>query len=271
MCLAEALLRIPDSADRRSPDRDKIGNTEWEKRLGASHSTFVNAGTWALMLTGRIVNLDNDDRNLGGTLKRLVARAGEPVIRQAVITAMRILGNQFVMGRNIHEAIERARSAEEGNGYRHSYDMLGEAARRTAPTPSATSSRYAATRSVGAIGDGRRRPPGISRRRSISIKLSALHPRYEVANEAARASTSCCPAQGARGRARARNCRLHHRRRGSRPPRPDARSTSLEALAVDSELAGWNGSRVSPSRPTRSAPCRCSTGSPTSPTAATGG
>ncbi|HMV55551.1 MAG TPA: trifunctional transcriptional regulator/proline dehydrogenase/L-glutamate gamma-semialdehyde dehydrogenase, partial [Rhodocyclaceae bacterium] len=131
MCLAEALLRIPDAATVDRLIRDKIGSTEWEKRLGTSHSTFVNAGTWALMLTGRIVNLDNEDRNLRGTLKRLVARTGEPVIRQAVITAMRILGKQFVMGRNIHEALERARSAEKA-GYRHSYDMLGESARSSA-------------------------------------------------------------------------------------------------------------------------------------------
>ncbi|HCZ17892.1 MAG TPA: bifunctional proline dehydrogenase/L-glutamate gamma-semialdehyde dehydrogenase, partial [Candidatus Accumulibacter sp.] len=119
MCLAEALLRIPDADTVDRLIRDKIGNTEWQKRLGTSHSTFVNAGTWALMLTGRIVNLDTADRNLSGTLKRLVARTGEPVIRQAVITAMRILGKQFVMGRNINEALERARSAEKA-GYRHS-------------------------------------------------------------------------------------------------------------------------------------------------------
>ena len=148
MCLAEALLRIPDSATVDRLIRDKIGNTEWEKRLGASHSTFVNAGTWALMLTGRIVNLDNDDRNLGGTLKRLVARAGEPVIRQAVITAMRILGRQFVMGRNIHEALERARSAEKA-GYRHSYDMLGESARSSADALRYFESYSAAIRAIG--------------------------------------------------------------------------------------------------------------------------
>ena len=89
MCLAEALLRIPDAETVDRLIRDKIGSTEWQKRLGASHSTFVNAGTWALMLTGRIVNLDTADRKLSGTLRRLVARTGEPVIRQAVITAMR--------------------------------------------------------------------------------------------------------------------------------------------------------------------------------------
>jgi RHH-type proline utilization regulon transcriptional repressor/proline dehydrogenase/delta 1-pyrroline-5-carboxylate dehydrogenase len=101
MCLAEALLRIPDADTVDRLIRDKIGSTEWQKRLGASHSTFVNAGTWALMLTGQIVNLDTAQRNVSGILKRLVSRTGEPVIRQAVTTAMRILGKQFVMGRNI--------------------------------------------------------------------------------------------------------------------------------------------------------------------------
>jgi RHH-type proline utilization regulon transcriptional repressor/proline dehydrogenase/delta 1-pyrroline-5-carboxylate dehydrogenase len=110
MCLAEALLRIPDADTVDRLIRDKIGSTEWQKRLGASHSTFVNAGTWALMLTGQIVNLDTAQRNVSGILKRLVSRTGEPVIRQAVTTAMRILGKQFVMGRNINEALERARS-----------------------------------------------------------------------------------------------------------------------------------------------------------------
>ena len=101
MCMAEALLRIPDTETVDKLIRDKIGNTEWANRLGASHSTFVNAGTWALMLTGHIVHLDGAEKNLGGTLKRLISRVGEPVIRQAIITAMRILGRQFVIGRTI--------------------------------------------------------------------------------------------------------------------------------------------------------------------------
>jgi RHH-type proline utilization regulon transcriptional repressor/proline dehydrogenase/delta 1-pyrroline-5-carboxylate dehydrogenase len=178
MCLAEALLRIPDAETVDRLIRDKIGSTEWEKRLGASHSTFVNAGTWALMLTGRIVNLGNDDTNLSGTLKRLVARAGEPVIRQAMISAMRILGRQFVMGRNIEEAIERARSAEK-TGYRHSYDMLGESARTGADALRYFESYSKAIAAIGKAAAGR----SVFEAPSISIKLSALHPRYEVAQE----------------------------------------------------------------------------------------
>ncbi|MEF8702405.1 MAG: bifunctional proline dehydrogenase/L-glutamate gamma-semialdehyde dehydrogenase PutA [Candidatus Accumulibacter sp. UW26] len=234
MCLAEALLRIPDSATVDRLIRDKIGNTEWERRLGASHSTFVNAGTWALMLTGRIVNLDNDDRNLGGTLKRLVARAGEPVIRQAVITAMRILGKQFVMGRNIHEAIDRARSAEKA-GYRHSYDMLGESARSGADALRYFESYRAAIRAIGDAAAGR---PAFEAP-SISIKLSALHPRYEVANED-RVRHELLPVVKALAvRAKARN--VGFTIDAEEADRLEMSLDLVEALAVDSELAGWDG------------------------------
>jgi RHH-type proline utilization regulon transcriptional repressor/proline dehydrogenase/delta 1-pyrroline-5-carboxylate dehydrogenase len=234
MCLAEALLRIPDSATVDRLIRDKIGNTEWEKRLGASHSTFVNAGTWALMLTGRIVNLDNDDRNLGGTLKRLVARAGEPVIRQAVITAMRILGRQFVMGRNIHEALERARSAEK-SGYRHSYDMLGESARSSADALRYFESYSAAIRAIGDAAAGR---PAFEAP-SISIKLSALHPRYEVAQEA-RVRHELLPAVKALAlRAKARN--IGFTIDAEEVDRLEMSLDLIEALATAPELAGWDG------------------------------
>ena len=234
MCLAEALLRIPDADTVDRLIRDKIGNTEWQKRLGTSHSTFVNAGTWALMLTGRIVNLDTADRNLSGTLKRLVARTGEPVIRQAVITAMRILGKQFVMGRNINEALERARSAEKA-GYRHSYDMLGESART-----SADALRYfdSYSKAIAAIGDAAAgQPPFIAP--SISIKLSALHPRYEVANED-RVRRELLPAIKALAvRAKARNVGLTID--AEEADRLEISLDLIEALAIDHELVGWNG------------------------------
>ncbi len=234
MCLAEALLRIPDAETVDRLIRDKIGSTEWQKRLGASHSTFVNAGTWALMLTGRIVNLDTADRKLSGTLRRLVARTGEPVIRQAVITAMRILGRQFVMGRNIHEALERARNAEKA-GYRHSYDMLGESART-----SADALRYfdSYSKAIAAIGDSAAgRPPFIAP--SISIKLSALHPRYEVANED-RVRRELLPAIKALAvRAKARNIGLTID--AEEADRLEMSLDLIEALAIDHELVGWNG------------------------------
>ena len=234
MCLAEALLRIPDAATVDRLIRDKIGSTEWERRLGESHSTFVNAGTWALMLTGRIVNLDNDDRNLSGTFKRLLVRAGEPVIRQAVITAMRILGKQFVMGRTINEALERARSAEKA-GYRHSYDMLGEAARS-----SADALRYFQSYStaIAAIGDAAAGRPAFAAP-SISIKLSALHPRYEVANEE-RVRQELLPAVKALAvQAKARN--IGFTIDAEEADRLEISLDLIEALATDHELTGWNG------------------------------
>ncbi|WP_313951985.1 bifunctional proline dehydrogenase/L-glutamate gamma-semialdehyde dehydrogenase PutA [Accumulibacter sp.] len=234
MCLAEALLRIPDADTVDRLIRDKIGSTEWQKRLGASHSTFVNAGTWALMLTGQIVNLETAERNVSGILKRLVSRTGEPVIRQAVTTAMRILGKQFVMGRNIHEALERARSAEKA-GYRHSYDMLGEAART-----SADALRYfdSYSKAIAAIGDAASgRPPFIAP--SISIKLSALHPRYEVANED-RVRRELLPAIKALAvRAKAKNIGLTID--AEEAERLELSMGLIEALATDHELVGWNG------------------------------
>jgi RHH-type proline utilization regulon transcriptional repressor/proline dehydrogenase/delta 1-pyrroline-5-carboxylate dehydrogenase len=234
MCLAEALLRIPDADTVDRLIRDKIGSAEWQKRLGASHSTFVNAGTWALMLTGQIVNLETAQRNLSGILKRLVSRTGEPVIRQAVTTAMRILGKQFVMGRNIHEALERARSAEKA-GYRHSYDMLGEAART-----SADALRYfdSYSKAIAAIGDAASgRPPFIAP--SISIKLSALHPRYDVASED-RARRELLPAiKALAARAKAKNIGLTID--AEEAERLELSMGLIEALATDHELVGWNG------------------------------
>ena len=128
MCLAEALLRVPDAETVDRLIRDKIAEADWRGHLGHSKSLFVNASTWALMLTGRVVRLDAaDTRDLAGTLKRLAHSSGEPVIRGGITQAMRILGRQFVMGRTIGEALARARD-DEKRGYRHSYDMLGEAA-----------------------------------------------------------------------------------------------------------------------------------------------
>jgi len=177
MCLAEALLRIPDrdTADRLI--RDKLRLADWEKHLGKSDSLFVNASTWALMLTGRLVKLGEfDERDMGSLLGRLVARSGEPVIRQAMMQAMRIMGRQFVMGRTIEEALERAK-AEEPLGYRHSYDMLGEAARTAKDAERYFEAYDRAIASIGRAAQGR----GPIASPGISVKLSALHPRYEFA------------------------------------------------------------------------------------------
>jgi RHH-type proline utilization regulon transcriptional repressor/proline dehydrogenase/delta 1-pyrroline-5-carboxylate dehydrogenase len=180
MCVAEALLRVPDTATADKLIRDKLGEANWKKHLGGSDSVFVNASTWGLMLTGQLVNLADDTRrDFTGALKRLVGRAGEPVIRLAVRQAMRIMGHQFVMGRTIDEALDR--SSEKANAaYRHSYDMLGEAA---LTQPDAERYHRAYQDAITALG---KRGPfrDVLEAPSISVKLSALHPRYEVAKRA---------------------------------------------------------------------------------------
>jgi len=178
MCLAEALLRIPDADTADKLIRDKIVNGHWKEHLGASPSLFVNASTWGLMLTGKLIELDQGvEKNLTGYMAALVARVGEPVIRTAFRQAMRIMGHQFVMGRSIEEALKRA--ASEGNrDYRHSYDMLGEAA-----LTARDAQRYfeAYSTAIDAIGATVEKGASVFAQPSISVKLSALHPRYELA------------------------------------------------------------------------------------------
>ncbi len=177
LCLAEALLRIPDADTQDRFIRDKMADADWRKHLGASDSMFVNASTWAMMLTGRILRWEKlAAGGVEGVLAKLVARSGEPVIRQAVREAIRILGRQFVMGRTIKEALERAADAE---AYRHSFDMLGEAARTAADAERYHEAYARAIAAIGAAagGKGPLAAPG------ISIKLSALHPRYEWAQK----------------------------------------------------------------------------------------
>ena len=176
LCLAEALLRVPDAETVDRLIRDKIGEANWESHLGRSESIFVNASTWALMLTGRLLHAQPAEPFLRGALRRLAARSGEPVVRQAVTAAMRILGRQFVIGRKIEEAIEHAREAER-HGYRHSYDMLGEAARTAADAARYFTAYENAIAAIGRSTAGR----DIAEAPGISVKLSALHPRYEMA------------------------------------------------------------------------------------------
>ncbi len=177
MCLAEALLRVPDADTADRLIRDKLADLDWKNHLGSSESIFVNASTWALMLTGRIMRLDRDGSDdLGAVLGRLVARSGEPVIRQAVTQAMRILGRQFVMGRTIAEALERAKRLE-ARGFRYSYDMLGEAVRTMTDADRYMQAYRDAIAAIGAASTDR----GPIDTPGISVKLSALHPRYEFA------------------------------------------------------------------------------------------
>ena len=175
MCLAEALLRIPDTATRDALIRDKIGGGDWRAHLGHSPSLFVNAATWGLVVTGSLTSLANET-GLSGALARLVARGGEPLIRGGVDVAMRLLGEQFVMGETIPLALARARKLEP-RGFRHSYDMLGEAAATAADARRYRDAYEAAIHAIGNAAEGR----GPIEGPGISIKLSALHPRYSRA------------------------------------------------------------------------------------------
>lgn len=125
--LAEALLRIPDKATRDALIRDKISNGNWQSHIGRSPSLFVNAATWGLLFTGKLVSTHNET-SLSRSLNRIIGKSGEPLIRKGVDMAMRLMGEQFVTGETIAEALANARKLEE-KGFRYSYDMLGEAAR----------------------------------------------------------------------------------------------------------------------------------------------
>ncbi len=174
MCLAEALLRVPDSLTMDALIEDKIAPSDWGKHLGHSSSSLVNASTWALMLTGRV--LDEGEPGIAGHLRAAVKRLGEPVIRTAVGRAMKEMGRQFVLGETIEAAMRRAQGME-AKGYSYSYDMLGEAARTGADAARYFDAYAQAIRAIGGAankGDIRANP-------GISVKLSALHPRYEEA------------------------------------------------------------------------------------------
>ncbi|MGG5822546.1 bifunctional proline dehydrogenase/L-glutamate gamma-semialdehyde dehydrogenase PutA [Falsiroseomonas sp. HW251] len=177
MCLAEALLRVPDNATADALIRDKIAGADWSRHLGRSASPLVNASTWALMLTGRV--LGEPGMDVTGAARRLLRRLGEPVVRTAVAQAMRLLGEQFVLGHDIEDAIAVA-APREAEGYTFSYDMLGEAARTAADAERYRRAYAAALDAVAAQARGNsvRTNPG------LSVKLSALHPRYETAQRA---------------------------------------------------------------------------------------
>lgn len=174
MCLAEALLRIPDKKTMDDLLCDKITSADWVSHLGQSESLFVNAATWGLVLTGKILNPNKN--KLGSALKQFVTRTSAPIIRKSVKQAMKVLGRQFVMGETIEAAIERARESE-ARGYRYSYDMLGEAARTAEDAERYFRSYQHAIEMIGKASHGKNFIEGPG----ISIKLSALHPRYEFA------------------------------------------------------------------------------------------
>ncbi|MBN9145424.1 MULTISPECIES: bifunctional proline dehydrogenase/L-glutamate gamma-semialdehyde dehydrogenase PutA [unclassified Novosphingobium] len=233
MCLAEALLRIPDNATRDALIRDKIARGQWQAHLGAGRKLFVNAATWGLIVTGRLVGA-NSDGSLGAALTRLIARAGEPLIRRGVDLAMELMGEQFVTGETIEEALKRARRLE-AQGFAYSYDMLGEAA-----TTAADAERYwrdyeNALHAIGkaAAARGPYAGPG------ISIKLSALHPRYARAQQD-RVMGELLPRVRALA-ILARDYDIGLNIDAEEAERLEISLDILEALALDPDLAGWNG------------------------------
>ncbi|MFH1157674.1 MAG: bifunctional proline dehydrogenase/L-glutamate gamma-semialdehyde dehydrogenase PutA [Pseudomonadota bacterium] len=198
MCLAEALLRIPDSETADRLIRDKIGTADWDQHLGKGPDLFVNASTWALMLTGKVVGDFDEVRDFSaaGIAGRMVTKLGEPIVRRAMLQGMKIMGQQFVMGSTIEGAISRA-AANEKAGYRHSYDMLGEGSRTAEAAELYFKNYEKAIDSIGRTAHGR--GPVLSP--GISVKLSALHHRFEHAQR-----HLCVPALSERVLALAQKC-----------------------------------------------------------------
>jgi RHH-type proline utilization regulon transcriptional repressor/proline dehydrogenase/delta 1-pyrroline-5-carboxylate dehydrogenase len=237
MCLAESLLRVPDAATADKLIRDKIGGADWDSHKNQSDSTFVNASTWALMLTGRVVKLDAAAKwDFPGILRRLVTRSGEPVIRQAVTYAMRILGQQFVLGRTIDEAMKRAKPWRD-KGYRFSFDMLGEAAYTAHDAARYYKSYQQALRAIANFAPDK--TTSVFQRPSISVKLSALHPRYEWVKRN-RVMDELLPQLNALT-AEAREANIGITLDAEEAERLDIMLDIFEAMGEDPRVKGWEG------------------------------
>ncbi|MCJ2008252.1 trifunctional transcriptional regulator/proline dehydrogenase/L-glutamate gamma-semialdehyde dehydrogenase [Methylobacterium sp. J-092] len=233
MCLAEALLRIPDAATRDALIRDKIAPGDWRAHLGHSPSPFVNAATWGLLVTGKLTATTRE-RGLSAALTRLIGRGGEPLIRRGVDLAMRLMGEQFVMGETIAEALRRARP-NEAKGFAYSYDMLGEAAATEADAARYQAAYAAAIHAIGRESAGR----GVIGGPGISIKLSALHPRY-TRTKRARVLAELIPRAKALA-VLARGYGIGLNIDAEEADRLDLSLDILEALATDPDLAAWDG------------------------------
>ena len=232
MCLAEALLRVPDTQTMDDLIQDKIAPHNWSSHASGSSSIFVNASTWALMLTGRV--LDESEDGIAGTLHAMVRRLGEPVIRKAVAAAMREMGEQFVLGRTIEEAVKRGRSML-AKGYLYSYDMLGEAARTEEDALRYLSAYADAIASLAAHSKGQdiRYNPG------ISVKLSAIHPRYEEAQK-----ETMLPVMAERLLSlavAAKKARMGLNIDAEEADRLDLSLDVIERVLADPQLEGWDG------------------------------
>jgi RHH-type proline utilization regulon transcriptional repressor/proline dehydrogenase/delta 1-pyrroline-5-carboxylate dehydrogenase len=212
---------------------DKIGKGEWRAHIGQSPSPFVNAATWGLLITGRLVGTF-DETGLGATLTKLIARSGAPIIRASVDTAMRVMGEQFVCGQTIEAALDAARK-HEAQGFRYSYDMLGEAAATAEDAARYLTSYTNALHAIGAASAGR----GIYEGPGLSIKLSALHPRYQRAQRR-RVLEELLPRLKSLA-ALARHYDVGINIDAEESERLDLSLDLLEALCRDKDLAGWNG------------------------------
>ncbi|WP_086617894.1 bifunctional proline dehydrogenase/L-glutamate gamma-semialdehyde dehydrogenase PutA [Erythrobacter tepidarius] len=229
MCLAEALLRVPDAATADALIKDKIGAIEWGEHLGESASTFVNAATFSLMLTGEVLDPpDARQRGMGAVLRRAISRLGEPVIRTATAQAMKILGGQFVFGRTIDEALKRA-APERARGITHSFDMLGEAAMTFADAEKYRCAyEQALTRLAREAGAGVAGSPG------ISVKLSALHPKYDVFHAEAAKAAMVPVIRGLA--AKARDADIHFTIDAEEAERLELSLDIIEQLVADDDL-----------------------------------
>ena len=175
MCLAEALLRIPDNATRDRLIADKISEGNWKSHLNNSPSLFVNAAAWGLLITGKLTT-NTSEKNMGSALSRIISKGGAPLIRQGVNYAMRLLGKQFVTGQTIEEALQNGKEREK-MGYRFSFDMLGEAAYTEEDANRYYNDYVQAIHAIGKDAAGQ----GVYEGNGISVKLSAIHPRYSRA------------------------------------------------------------------------------------------
>ncbi|WP_420824215.1 trifunctional transcriptional regulator/proline dehydrogenase/L-glutamate gamma-semialdehyde dehydrogenase [Variovorax gossypii] len=233
MCLAEALLRIPDAGTRDALIRDKIAHGQWQSHAGRSPSVFVNAATWGLLLTGKLV-ATHSESSLSAVLTRLIGKGGEPLIRKGVDMAMRMMGEQFVTGETIAQALGNARELE-AQGFRYSYDMLGEAA---LTMEDAKRYRAAYEEAIHAIGEASDRR-GVYEGPSISIKLSALHPRYSRAQHA-RVMAELYPVLRDLALL-ARQYDIGLNIDAEEADRLELSLDLLEQLCLEPALAGWNG------------------------------
>ncbi len=233
MCLAEALLRIPDAATRDLLIRDKIGGGDWRAHLGRSPSLFVNAATWGLLITGRLQDGQNQP-GLQAALLRALGRGGEPLIRRAMDRAMRILGEQFVMGETIAEALRHA-GPREAEGFRYSFDMLGEAAMTDADARGYLAAYQDAIRAIGAHNRGKPLREGAG----ISVKLSALHARYGRA-QVGRVRAELLPRLAGLA-SLARRCGVGLNIDAEESDRLELSLDLLESLCLQPDLAGWDG------------------------------